>query len=116
MLVQMGEPEAAPIALPRWAALGAGLLGLMLFAMVALLALTLAQLRDSGGHIEAQDKKIATLLELGRSFAARADELTGEGGPALDEAAQFAAPLLRSDSGAVLAAALDRLPMTESAV
>lgn len=112
-----GEPDAASrIQLLRWAMVGGALLGLMLLAVVALLALTLAQLRDSGGHIEAQDKKIAALFELGRPLAARADQLSGDIGPVIDDTRGLVAPLLRSDSGEDLATALDGLPLAESSV
>ena len=61
--------DRAPV--PKWAVAGGVVLGVMLFAMVVILALTLAQLRDSGGHIEAQDKKIAALFEVARPLTAR---------------------------------------------
>jgi hypothetical protein len=87
MSIEPGEPDSLrDLSLPRSLVLGAGFLGLLLFAMVALLTLTLVQLHDSGGHIESQDKKISALFELGRPLAARADDLGGDVGPALDDA------------------------------
>lgn len=101
---------------PKWMLIGALVGGVMLFAMVVLLALTLAQLRDSGGHIEAQDKKIAALFQLGRPLAARADDLQGEVGPALRDAQSFVDPLLAADSGRDLAEVLDSFPLLDSSL
>jgi hypothetical protein len=91
-------------------------LGLMLFAMIVLLSLTLAQLRDSGGHIEAQDKKVAALFEAGRPLAARADEFAGDVGPALEDARRLVDPLIDSDTGDDLAGVLDRFPALDSSL
>jgi hypothetical protein len=102
--------DSPQVELPRWVFPGAALLGVLLFAMVVLLTLTLIQLHDSGGHIESQDKKVAALFDAARPLAARADELGGEVAPALHDAKTLVEPLLRGDSGDDLAAALDRFP------
>lgn len=96
--------------------------GLLLFAVLAVLTLTLLQLHDSGGHIESQDKKFAALFDAARPLAANANEvaagarnLAGDLQPALREAGGFVAPLLESGSGADLAQALDRDPDPQAA-
>ena len=110
------DAPAPPAAMPRWALIGGLIAGLLLFAILTVLTLTLVQLHDSGGHIEAQDKKIAALFQAGRPLAAQADELAGDVQPALREAGRFVAPLIQSDSGADLAAALERFPLLDSSV
>lgn len=103
--------------------LGALILGLMLFAMLVVLTLTLIQLHDSGGHIEAQDKKVAALFHAGRPLVERADALAADASPALRaaepalrQARRLFSPLAQAGSGADLAAALERFPLLDSAV
>jgi hypothetical protein len=102
--------------MPKWipyAAVGGGVL---LFAILVVLALTLAQLRDSGGHIEAQDKKVAALFEAARPLAVEASDAAGQLRPAIDDARSLVAPLLRSRSGADLAGLLERFPLLDSSL
>jgi hypothetical protein len=95
---------------------GGFVVGLLLFAVVVLLSLTLAQLRDSGGHIEAQDKKIAALFELGRPLTARADDFADQVGPALEDGRSLIGPLIDSNSGGDLADVLDSFPALDSSL
>jgi hypothetical protein len=103
-------------AVPRWALVGGLIGGLMLFTMIVLLSLTLAQLHDSGGHIEAQDKKLAAIFRAGRPLAARADSLAGDVGPALDDARSLVDPLIKSHTGDDLAGVLDSFPALDSSL
>jgi hypothetical protein len=111
-----GGSDPAAVNLPRWAAPAAVVGGLMLFAILAVLTLTLLQLHDSGGHIESQDKKVGALFRAGRPLAARADHFAAGIRPALRDARGLIQPLVRSGSGTDLAVALDRFPLLDSSL
>jgi hypothetical protein len=90
--------------------------GLMLLAMIVLLALTLGVLSDSRSHIEAQDAKVTRLLELSKPSLQEAKPLAAEAKPVLRQAE----PLVRAASRALPgikeasrdgAFVLDRLPV-----
>lgn len=100
---------------PRRAAAALAVGGLLLTAVVVLLALSLRELTDSRRHIEAQDAKVSRLLKATRPALDAAVPLARRTLPVIESARPVvrglagALPMLRS-SGAALDATLDRLP------
>lgn len=86
--------------------------GVLLVAMVVLLALTLSELRTSRTHIADQDAKVTKLLELSRPALEGVPPLTRDAEPLLDDARPVVGALAQ-DLPAILTSGettLDRLP------
>ena len=101
------RPSLLPVAVAGGAAL--------LLAMVVLLALTLAELRNAREHIAATDAKVSALVEVATPTAEQLSPLARQAEPLVDSATPVvralgaALPSLRT-AGAVLGPALPRLP------
>jgi hypothetical protein len=106
-------PRGAP---PRWALVGGLAGGAMLLTMIVLLVLLLNEITTSRQHIESQDAKISTLLELGEPVADEAVPLLGEARPAIRQAQDLIEPLIHARSGTELAGLLQRFPALETAI